>query len=73
MIFDCCLMYADLSFSDINECKDPKLNTCGIHKCVNTPGDYYCDCRPGYIYADAGRKVCKGEWWLFINAIFLLK
>ncbi|XP_042499519.1 putative wall-associated receptor kinase-like 16 [Macadamia integrifolia] len=33
---------------DINECKDPKENTCGSINCINLPGSYNCSCPLGY-------------------------
>ena len=39
------LLFTSHSFSDINECE---LETACDHICVNTPGSYFCACRPGY-------------------------
>ena len=36
--------------------------TCN-HHCVNTPGSYFCLCRPGYTL-DADGHTCKGEFQL---------
>lgn len=41
----------------INECI---VNNGGcMHKCVDTPASYYCDCDPGYKLVD--NKTCKGK------------
>ena len=42
---------------DHNECKNGQ-HTCS-QICGNTPGSYYCACRPGY-YLDGDFRTCKG-------------
>lgn len=34
-----------VSCVDIDECKQ---RTCGEHRCHNTPGSYFCECKPGF-------------------------
>lgn len=34
-----------VSCVDINECQQ---HTCGEHRCQNTPGSYFCECKPGF-------------------------
>jgi|EP01046_Picozoa_sp_COSAG06_P029321 hypothetical protein len=31
------------------------------HICVNTPGAFHCECRPGYQGIDEGSVTCEGE------------
>ncbi|CAL1295965.1 unnamed protein product [Larinioides sclopetarius] len=33
---------------DIDECKEGKHNCADNSECVNTPGDYFCKCKPGF-------------------------
>ena len=35
-------------FQDFNECADDSTNDCDQGSCVNTAGDYSCDCNAGY-------------------------
>ena len=44
-------------FQDHDECKNGQ-HTCS-QICGNTPGSYYCACRPGY-YLDGDFRTCKG-------------
>ena len=44
-------MYVIFSISkDIDECADDLLNDCPLEttRCVNTYGDYNCECQQGY-------------------------
>ncbi|CAK6445403.1 unnamed protein product [Pipistrellus nathusii] len=42
---------------DINECDQPKKETCGIAAdCHNTKGSFYCKCSPGYRLLSGGVK-----------------
>ncbi|XP_059143742.1 tolloid-like protein 1 [Physella acuta] len=40
---------------DINECDDPNLCSDLYSVCVNTPGSYRCDCKPGLIKNSTGQ------------------
>ncbi|XP_059143588.1 uncharacterized protein LOC131930938 [Physella acuta] len=40
---------------DINECDDPNLCSDLYSVCVNTPGSYRCDCKPGLTLNSAGQ------------------
>lgn len=52
-----CVVYAD-----INECEN---NNGGcMHRCINTPGSFRCECDFGFIPSDGG-KVCQGMLRLF--------
>ena len=55
-----------MSFLDIDECADPKLNTCAENtKCLNKPGSFDCTCVPGYESTDKGtaegKDLCQGK------------
>ena len=46
----------NLSYSDVDECK---IGNGGCpHVCINTPGEYICRCRSGYVTERNGT-VCK--------------
>ena len=55
-------------FQDHDECKNGQ-HTCS-QICGNTPGSYYCACRPGY-YLDGDFRTCKGM--LNIHAALITK
>ena len=44
---------------DVDECSLGFSNGGCDHVCVNTPGNYSCVCRDGYIKLQQGR-ICKG-------------
>ncbi|KAK2179887.1 hypothetical protein NP493_468g02011 [Ridgeia piscesae] len=45
-----------LDCTDVDECQ---TNVCLKHTCVNLPGDYRCDCLPGYASPDKSLHTCK--------------
>ena len=51
------VMMIDHSLADRNECEGQ--HNCG-QICGNTPGSYYCTCRPGY-YLSSDLRTCKGK------------
>lgn len=51
-------MFTVHSLPDHDECKNGR-HTCS-QICGNTPGSYYCTCRPGY-YLDGDLRTCKGN------------
>ena len=42
--------------SDIDECADPALNTCGSMQCINLPGTYKCLCSAGYDFNEGSMR-----------------
>ncbi|XP_031102187.1 wall-associated receptor kinase 2-like [Ipomoea triloba] len=42
--------YISPGCTDVDECKDPKKNTCEL-ECINIPGSFKCNCLEGY-YSD---------------------
>ncbi|KAK3089738.1 hypothetical protein FSP39_006098 [Pinctada imbricata] len=47
---------------DIDECSDLDDDPCLRHTCVNTPGDYYCQCNVGYHHVNSTEsKICQGK------------
>ena len=47
--------------SDINECLEKTDNCDNNANCTNTPGGYYCTCKPGLTDVDGDGKTCKGK------------
>lgn len=58
------VMMIDHSLADRNECEGQ--HNCG-QICGNTPGSYYCTCRPGY-YLSSDLRTCKGNMPASIHA-----
>lgn len=58
------VMMIDHSLADRNECEGQ--HNCG-QICGNTPGSYYCTCRPGY-YLSSDLRTCKGNMPVSIHA-----
>lgn len=62
----CCLAeYCGIPPSpvDIDECRiSPDL--CGQGRCINTPGDFECECFEGYESGFMMMKNCMGEWYM---------
>ena len=58
------VMMIDHSLADHNECEGQ--HNCG-QICGNTPGSYYCTCRPGY-YLSSDLRTCKGNMPVSIHA-----
>ena len=60
------LIHTD-AISDIDECADASLNTCGENtKCENSPGSFDCTCAPGFESTDSDKTngkdiTCEGE------------
>lgn len=56
-------------FKDIDECLDPNLFSCPgqFRVCVNTPGNYTCECQAGLFYIN---NTCQGErkYYFFCNS-----
>lgn len=48
------------SAADIDECRI-SLDICGPGRCVNTPGDFECECFEGYESGFMMMKNCMGE------------
>lgn len=41
--------YIFISYTDVDECAAPQLNSCSPHAyCTNTVESYTCTCHPGY-------------------------
>lgn len=54
-------MLLNSSPADIDECRiSPDL--CGQGRCINTPGDFECECFEGYESGFMMMKNCMGEW-----------
>ena len=52
-------LYLKIMFADINECL---VNNAGCENiCVDTPGSFYCSCKPGLELSDDG-KTCIGVY-----------
>lgn len=52
------------SFADVDECQ---IHNGGCqHRCVNTFGSYYCECKPGFRLHTDGR-TCIGKSWLSVS------
>ena len=52
-------------FADVDECIAPSANNCSSNAdCVNEPGSFECNCRPGYTGDGVN---CNG---MFINLVF---
>lgn len=63
-----CLMFCFVLFSpiDIDECRiSPDL--CGQGRCVNTPGDFECECFEGYESGFMMMKNCMGERYILLR------
>ena len=58
------VMMIDHSLADRNECEGQ--HNCG-QICGNTPGSYYCTCRPGY-FLSSDLRTCKGNMPVSIHA-----
>lgn len=53
-----CLAFFSLE-SDTDECNSYRQPDCGEAQCVNTPGSYVCQCKPGYKFNEVS-KTCEG-------------
>ena len=58
--------------SDIDECIRMELNTCDMI-CVNTVGDFRCDCRSGYQLNQKDGRTCEGTQTGYYGAIQVLR
>ena len=49
--------------TDIDECLSPDNNGCGINAlCINTPGNYTCECKSGFVSNGTARHgECQGN------------
>ncbi|KAK3584841.1 hypothetical protein CHS0354_005699 [Potamilus streckersoni] len=46
---------------DVDECQSSQSSSCTLNAevCVNMPGSYRCDCKPGYMKPPSGNGTCK--------------
>ena len=57
-----------LTFADINECSTTHVCNTEISDCVNTEGNYRCECKTGYTQSATSDKVCTGKNCRFVNS-----
>ena len=59
-------------FADINECSTTHICNTEISDCVNTEGNYRCECKTGYTQSATSDKVCTGENCLSLIRVLLI-